>query len=153
MPKAHSRQALQWMDSDGQGASVLFTAQRLIALEHSLRQRLPAQLSLGFSVAELSGEELTLMTFNTAFAAKIRQFQPRLIEQLKADGWPVSTIHIRVSAQPRAKLDTVPEKQARPLDNNDLGHFQQLAQTLRPGPLADSVNRLLARHRKTPTTK
>jgi len=153
MAKVHSRQALQWMDNDGRGASVLFTAQRLLALEQSLRQLLPTNLRQGFAVAELSGEELTLMTYNTAFAAKIRQFQPRFIEQLKADGWPVTAIRIRVSAEPRPKHATKPERLARTLDKDDLNHFDQLAQTLRPGPLADSVNKLLAHHRKPPNTK
>lgn len=153
MAKDHSRQALQWMDNDGRGASVLFTAQRLIALEESLRKLLPANLRQGFAVAELSGEDLTLMTYNTAFAAKIRQFQPRFIEQLKTDGWPVTAIRIRVSAEPRAKLATKPDRQARTLDKGDLDHFDQLAQTLRPGPLADSVKKLLAHHRQAPSDK
>lgn len=153
MAKDHSRQALQWMDHDGRGASVLFTAQRLIALEESLRKLLPANLRQGFAVAELSGEDLTLMTYNTAFAAKIRQFQPRFIEQLKTDGWPVTAIRIRVSAEPRAKLATKPDRQARTLDKGDLDHFDQLAQTLRPGPLADSVKKLLAHHRQAPSDK
>jgi hypothetical protein len=153
MAKDHSRQALQWMDNDGRAASVLFTAQRLIALEQSLRQLLPVNLRQGFAVAELSGEDLTLMTYNTAFAAKIRQFQPRFIAQLKADGWPVTAIRIRVSAEPRAEHATKPERQARTLDKDDLNHFDQLAQTLRPGPLADSVNKLLAHHRKAPSGK
>jgi hypothetical protein len=153
MAKVHSRQALQWIDNDGRGASVLFTAQRLLALEQSLRQLLPANLRQGFAVAELSGEDLTLMTYNTAFAAKIRQFQPRFIEQLKADGWPVTAIRIRVSAEPRPNHATKPERLARTLDKEDLNHFDRLAQTLRPGPLADSVNKLLAHHRKPPNTK
>jgi hypothetical protein len=153
MAKDQSRQALQWMDNDARGASVLFTAQRLIALEQSLRKLLPANLRQGFAVAELSGEELTLMTYNTAFAAKIRQFQPRFIEQLRTDGWPVTTIRIRVSAEPRAKLATKPDRQARTLDKGDLDHFDQLAQTLRPGPLADSVKKLLAHHRQPASDK
>jgi hypothetical protein len=153
MAKVHSRQALQWIDNDGRGASVLFTAQRLLALEQSLRQLLPTNLRQGFAVAELSGEDLTLMTYNTAFAAKIRQFQPRFLEQLKADGWPVTTIRIRVSAEPRPKHATKPERLARTLDKEDLNHFDRLAQTLRPGPLANSVNKLLAHHRKPPNTK
>lgn len=153
MAKEHNRQALQWVDNDGRGASVLFTAQRLIALEQSLRQILPANLRQGFAVADLSGEELTLMTYNTAFAAKIRQFQPRFIEQLNANGWPVTAIRIRVSAEPRPKHGTKPERLARTLDKDDLEHFDQLAQTLRPGPLADSVNKLLAHHRKPLNTK
>ena len=104
-------------------------------------------------MAELSGEELTLITYNTAFAAKIRQFQPRFIEQLNANGWPVTAIRIRVSAEPRPKHGTKPERLARTLDKDDLEHFDQLAQTLRPGPLAESVNKLLAHHRKPLNTK
>lgn len=153
MAHVHSRQALQWMDNDGRGASVLLTAQRLIALEQSLRQLLPVNLRQGFAVAELSGGDLTLMTYSTAYAAKIRQFQPRFIEQLKADGWPVTAIRIRVSAEPKPKHGIKPERLARTLDKDDLNHFDRLAQTLRPGPLADSVNKLLAHHRKPLNTK
>lgn len=153
MRPADSRQALQWMDHDSRGSSVLLTAQRLLALEQSLQQMLPTNLRQGFAVSELAGQDLTLMTYNTAFAAKIRQLQPRLIEQLKAKGWAVTDIRIRVSAEPRAKDAIPPPKQARTLDKNDLDHFEQLAQALRPGPLADSVNKLLARHRGEPPTK
>lgn len=153
MQTPNSRQALQWMDDDNRGASVLLTAQRLIALEQSLRASLPSNLREGFAVSELAAETLTLTVYNTAFASKIRQFQSRFVDHLKADGWPVSEIRIRVSAQPRAKHATQTIKQARALDKTDLSHFETLATSLRPGPLADSVKKLLTHHKREPSKR
>lgn len=146
-----SRQALQWMDEDNKSASVLLTAQRLIALEQSLRLALPTNLREGFAVSEIAAETLTLTVYNTALASKLRQFQSRLVDHLKANGWPVAEIRIRVSAEPRAKLATQPTKQARALDKTDLAHFETLATSLRAGPLADSVQKLLSRHKREPS--
>jgi hypothetical protein len=151
MRSTSNRQALQWMDSDSQGASVLLTAQRLIAIEQSLCLTLPKSLNRGFAVSELSGKMLTLTVYNTAFAAKLRQFQARLVTHLQTEGWPIDEIRLRVSVQPRAQHVTPMQKQARNLDETDLGHFETLAGALRPGPLADSVQKLLARHRRGAT--
>jgi len=146
-----SRQALQWMDSDGQGASVLMTAQRLLAIEQSLNLTLPKTLKHGFAVSDISGKVLTLTVYSTAFASKLRQFQSRLVTHLQSEGWPIEEIKLRVSVQPRAQHVTPMPKEARTLDETDLDHFETLAKGLRPGPLADSVQKLLARHRRVAT--
>lgn len=139
------------MDSDGRGASVLLTAQRLLAIERSVSLALPKHLGHGFAVSEILGQTLTLTVYNTALASKLRQFQSRLVAHLQADGWLIQEIKLRVSVQPRTQHVTPMPKQARNLDETDLGHFEILAEGLRPGPLADSVQKLLAHHRRDKT--
>jgi hypothetical protein len=147
MAKNPPQQAMQWMDYDHNTASVLMTAKRLLAIESVISSGLPSGLSKGFCASELRGSEVTLTANNTAFASKLRQLQPRMLEQLNQAGWNVTDIKIRVTAQAPMPTQKSPPKQARALESSDLKHFETLAGGLRPGPLADAVSKLIKRHK------
>lgn len=57
---------------------------------------LPAALVTQVRPGPVSEEGWALLVANTAVAAKLRQFTPRLEAALKAQGWPEGSIRIRV---------------------------------------------------------
>jgi hypothetical protein len=147
MAKPHASHALDWVEKGDSTASVLLVAQRLIAIETVIRAQLPASMHTGFAVAQIKGNELTLFAKHSALASKLRQLQPRLVQQIQAAGWAVDELKIKVATRAGAPTATRWPKQARALDNHDLNHFETLSERLDDGPLADAVKKLLARHR------
>lgn len=149
MAKLQASHAMDWVDTDQHISSVVLTAHRLLALENTIRKHLPAALRKAFGAAQLAGTEVTLLVDHAAMAAKIRQMQPRLVQELQGAGWQIQSIKIRVASQPRTPPAVQTQKVAKPLDSEDLTHFKALATSLRKGPLADAVNRLLTHHQAT----
>ncbi len=148
MAKPTASHAIEWVEQAQQSASVLLTAKRLIAIETVISQQLPAAMRDGFAATQLKANELTLLTKNAALAAKLRQMQPRIVEQIKAAGWSIDDLKIKVATRASKPQTPIHVKQARALDETDLGHFENLSHQLNAGPLADAVAKLLARHRR-----
>ena len=148
MAKPTASHAIEWVEQTEQSASVLLTAQRLIAIEAVIGQQLPAPMREGFAATQLKANELTLLTKNAALAAKLRQLQPRIIQQIKAAGWSIEELKIKVATRATKPETPTHVKQARALDETDLGHFENLSHHLNAGPLAEAVAKLLARHRR-----
>ena len=136
-----------WLGHDTQAASVLATAQRHIQLRAVVAQALPEAIREGFDILKIENKTLTLMVSSAAFAAKFRQLAPRVTTHVQAAGWNLDDIKLRVQGGLRIPVAAKPEKEARALDQQDLKAFETLNQTLRAGPLADAVARLLAHHR------
>lgn len=153
MAKLQASHALDWVDTDQRISSVVLTANRLLALENVIRKHLPAALRNAFGAAQLAGSEVTLLVDHAAMAAKIRQMQPRLVQELQNAGWKIDSIKIRVASQARIPPTSQAQKEAKPLDREDLTHFKALATSLRKGPLADAVHRLLAHHQAPKQSK
>lgn len=153
MVKPTASHALQWAEQGQTTGTVLLTAHRLLALQDIIGKQLPASMRQGFAVAQVKGNELTLIADHAALAAKLRQLQTTLLKHIQQSGWNAETLKIKVASRPNAPLSTPTVKQARPLDAADLTHFKALRQQLDGGPLADAVERLLAHHRAdTPKT-
>lgn len=147
MDKSLASHVVRWVSSDAQAGGLLLTAQRLLALESIIKEQLPASLRHSFAAAQLQGTDLVIVVDHSAMAAKIRQLQPSLIKQLNEAGWGVQSIRAKVASQPRAPERFLASKTARPLDTPDLQHFEDLKGNLRPGPLAEAVQKLLRHHR------
>lgn len=141
--------ALGWLGHDTRAAGVLATARTHLQIQQALAAVLPPALGVMCVVAKLESQRLTLAVPSAAHAAKLRQMAPRIAQALCAQGWNLNEIAVRVQAgmpKPGAKMPR-PPKEAEPLGETALGAFEQLKGTLRPGPLADAVARLLAHHK------
>lgn len=143
--KSVSAQVLGWLGQESSSASVLLTAQRLLAIQKSLAQQLPTALQTSFVVLKWGEGELRLGTQGSAQAAKLRQFVPRLKSHMADLGHKTESVTIKVLAESPVPSLSKPIKEARPIDKSDLTHFVTLAHTLEPGPLADAVAKLIAR--------
>src|SRR3546814_697835 len=129
--------ALRWLGDDRQGAQVLETVRRLLAAEQATKSALPPALALGCRVAHIERQQITLAVPSAAYAAKLRQLAPSILQTLNDSGWNLNEIKVKVQAgllQNRAKKSG---KQTVPLDDAALNAFDELRDKLRPGPLAD----------------
>jgi hypothetical protein len=62
-----------------------------------LQGALPEALAPHVRAGPLDDESWTLLAANGAVAAKLRQLQPRIEQALRASGWPVRALRIRIS--------------------------------------------------------
>jgi hypothetical protein len=89
-----------------QGSDLWSTWQRLSALEKDLRQIQPR---LALQPLKLANQVLVVTAGSSAVAARLRQFEPSLVEGLRARGWLVGRIRFR----PIAAHDIPPPPQPR----------------------------------------
>ncbi|HEY9280544.1 MAG TPA: DciA family protein [Eoetvoesiella sp.] len=140
--------AIGWLGSDQHGANVLTTARMLISIEHAAKKVLPPALAQVCRVARIEKQQITLAVPSAAYAARLRQLAPRILQLLTEDGWNLNELNVRVQAgllQNQTKA--APAREVVPLDDNALKAFEKLEKGLAPGPLADAVKRLLVHHR------
>ena len=142
--------AIDWLGSDRHSANVLTTARHLLALEKALQGVLPGGLGQACKVARLEEQRVTLVVPSGAYAARLRQLAPSTLSRLTNSGWNLTEIQVKVQAGLSQERTNLPQpKQSIPLDNRALDAFRDLHENLRPGPLADAVARLVARHKVT----
>lgn len=142
--------AIEWLGNDRHGANVLTAARTLLALEQALQRTLPAGLATACRVARMENGLLTLAVPSAAYAARLRQLAPRTVAQLAHGGWNLTEIQVKVQAGLlQSRMETSRPKQSIPLDKQALDAFRGLHENLRPGPLADAVAKLVARHGQT----
>jgi len=140
--------AISWLGSDQRTASVLTTARMLLAIEQAAGEILPPALRQVCRVARMDRQQVTLAVPGAAHAAKLRQLAPRIAQRLSESGWNLNQVQVRVQAG-LSHIGTNPPrvKNVEPLGTKALDAFEALQTSLRPGPLADAVSRLLAHHR------
>lgn len=138
---------LEWIAGDQRGASILDTARRLLAIEALMAQVLPPRLARGCRATLMDRQRLTVSVPSPAHATRLRQSAPSVAAHLRAAGWAVEDIVVRIDAGLSDSATKQALRQAEGLDHHALASFEALQQTLRPGPLADAVERLLRRHR------
>jgi hypothetical protein len=141
--------AVSWLGSDQHGSQVLTTARNLLAVEHATKKVLPPSLALVCRVARIDRQQITLAVPSAAYASKLRQLAPRILQLLNDGGWNLNEIHVRVQAALLQSRTKTAPRQVAPMDDHALNAFDQLQDNLPPGPLADAVKRLLAHHRKS----
>lgn len=139
--------ALSWLDGDQHGSQVLATARHLLAVEQAIQRVLPAPLNLGCKVARIDRQQITLAVPSAAYASKLRQLGPRILDRLTDNGWNLTEISVRVQGGLHKTATKVTQRQVVPLDETALAAFDSLRQGLNPGPLSDAISRLLSRHR------
>ncbi|MEY4561419.1 MAG: hypothetical protein RLZZ618_696 [Pseudomonadota bacterium] len=64
-----------------------------------IRSCLPTTLAMHIQPGPVDDEGWSLIAANASVAAKLRQLQPRLEETLKARGWQVTSIRIKVQTR------------------------------------------------------
>lgn len=144
-----SETPLGWLGHDTRGAGVLATARMHLQIQQVVGTVLPPALSAVCVVAKLEPSRLQLAVPSAAHAAKLRQLAPRIAQALNTQGWNINEIAVRVQAgmpRPGAKAPR-PPREAELLGKTALDAFETLQESLRPGPLADAVARLLAHHK------
>jgi len=133
------------------GAGVLATARKHLQIQYAVAAILPAPLGSVCQVGKLENQRLQLVVPSAAHAAKMRQLAPRIAQALANQGWNLNEIAVKVQAglpKPVTRKP-LPPKEAQPLGDTALGAFESLHGSLRPGPLADAVAKLLKHHKSS----
>jgi len=138
--------ALNWIRTDQHGASVLITAENLLAAEQEVRRVLPLGMADVCRVARIERQQITLAVPSAAYASKLRQLAPRVLVRLNDAGWNLNEISVRVQGSLAQNVTEPSQRQAEPLGSIALEAFSRLHTDLEPGPLSDAVQRLLKRH-------
>ena len=159
-PRSHGRQtpaedrrsgkaalALSWLDGDRQGATVLATARNMLQAQEAMAAVLPETLAHACRVARMDRQQLTLAVPSAAYASKLRQLAPRIVQHLNQRGWVLQDIRVQVQAGLFRDPAHARQRDVMPLDNAALQAFDDLRASLAPGPLASAVEALLRHHR------
>ncbi len=143
---AHALLPISWLGTDTHAAGVLATAHDLLAVQKIIMQCLPPGFAQTCRAAQIQQQQLTLSVPSAAFASKLRQLTPRILDTLRHHGWQVDKIRIAVQ-KARVSMDpaAIP-RDVHTLDQSGLAAFQHLHSQLPAGPLADAVSQLLRRH-------
>lgn len=139
-------QVLEWLSADQRGASVLETARQLMAAEALIVQALPVAMVRRIKVAQIDRQRMTISVPSAAHATRLRQIAPTLLKHMRDKGWNISEIVLRVYAGMPDTETKVTQRETRPLDAQALQAFASLRRNVRPGPLADALERLLRHH-------
>lgn len=141
--------AASWLARGPQGAQVLATAHQLMALERVVRGQLPPSLAARVHAATVNRQHLTLAVPGSAYASKLRQLAPSLLEALNQAGWNLTGISVRIQASLSQNGTNLPSqpRMVQPLGEAALQAFDTLKASVQPGPLADAIDRLLKHHR------
>ncbi|MYN14940.1 DUF721 domain-containing protein [Pusillimonas sp. TS35] len=141
--------AANWLEDDQQSADVWATARAMLAIQEAAREVLPGPLADACQVARMERQRITLAVPSAAYAAKLRQLAPRIAHLLAGKGWNIQEITVKVHAGlPRQRTESATQRDVVPLGENALQAFDDLRHSVRPGPLADAIERLLAHHRR-----
>lgn len=134
-------------------SSILPAVSRLVTLQQDCRHALPGLFD-ACQVMNLAEGELTIAIPNAAFAAKLKQRVPKLLDYLIKRGWQVSAIRLKV--QVVQKLERPVQTHSARLTASAVEAFEELAQSLEPNrrnaSLLDALHAMLAR-RQHPETR
>lgn len=124
--------------------------EQVASLQRDLRALLPEYLANHVDPGSIKEGVLTLFAGHNALAARLRQVAPRLVADLQARGWHVTTLKVRV--RPQDAPEPVRIKQARmtPVGADAL---RELADSLPSSPLQSALARMAARHAKAKPTR
>lgn len=142
MKPASARSVAHWLESESTFRGLAARVDRLVALQARLVEACPR---VPLTVVAIDGETLTLQTRNAAWAARLRQMTPTLLDVARRDGAGVNRIRIVPQrggiAQPpaRAPRAAVP-RQA-------LHELERLRQAIGAPALEQAIGRLVRRQR------
>lgn len=139
--------ALSWLNASQHGASLVVTAQRMLALQNNVQQLLPEHLATTCQVLKWQDGSLLVGIPSAAHSAKLRQVVPRLVQGLQQAGWQVNEIRVKVQARRDTDVALAYRNVKAPeVDATGLAAFAELHQALPEGdPVRMAVERLLRR--------
>ncbi len=141
-----AKPALNWFKEHHEAASVLVTAEQMLQLEALIRKHLPSGIGGNCHVAGISQQGLIIAVPGPAYASKVRQLVPGLLNHLNQAGYNLTKITVRIVGNITMGMQPKPKRNVTPLNKESLSCFASLQNELPPGPLAQAVNNLLKRH-------
>ena len=139
-----AREAHSFLQGDEVMAGLLPTLEKMAALQTDAGQLLPGALAT-CRILQLREGTLHVAVPNAALATRIRQMLPKLQAGLRAKGWPIDSIRIKV--QMMSGEDRLPDRPAlqTAMPAQAVQAFAELAQSLEASPLRDALHSLVKR--------
>lgn len=145
-----SELALEWLRHDRNSSTVLATANQFLAIEELLHQKVRFAADTHCKVAHIEGQRITLAVPSPAYAARLRQCSTSILQCLHEVGWKLTDVQVMVQASLGTNSHLPkPARNVQPLDAQALDAFQDLHQSLEPGPLATAIAKLIKNHGPT----
>lgn len=119
-------------------------------LQNHLRQVVTAPMNEHCHVISYHDGQLHIAVPSAAFAAKLRQMAPSLAHAMLPYGYPIRALKIKILAglaMPTSPSDKMP---THPPSSLHAAHaaLQKLHKELTPGPLADTIQKILIKRSK-----
>ena len=138
------RTAIDWLGANEAFRATSLQGARLLEFQQALDRATGGARLIAIALADGCA---TVAAGNASAAAKLRQSEPSLREQLAADGWPIERFRIRAEP-PRWQRRAAPARLKPPIPAEGVRAVAALAQAVDDGPLKDALRRLAARHRR-----
>ena len=138
-----SRSLQEHLASGDSMARLASHAQRLLQFQRLLEAALPAGLRTHARVANFRLGKLLIHTSNSAVAAKIRQFGPRLADDLSNKAVKVTQIEVRVQARNPTPAQLRHERPVLPGVRQKQGLTELAHKLPSDSPLKTALERLL----------
>lgn len=142
MKPASAQSVAHWLDGEATFRELAARVDRLVVLQARLAEACPR---IPLTVVAIDGETLTLQTRTAAWAARLRQMTPTLLDVARRGGAQVSRIRI---VPQRAGLAEPPARTPRAaVPRQALRELEQLRQAIGTPALEQAIGRLVRRQR------
>jgi hypothetical protein len=145
-PRASSRELLEYLRSDDKLGSLLPTVEQVVQLQAACEQQLPTLFS-SCQVLQLRENTLHISAPNAALATRLRQVLPKLQQGLRASGWDIEQIRLKVQLMPTQAAPPAPSA-PRVMSSGAIESIASLASQIEESPLRDALQNLLKRRGK-----
>lgn len=144
MKSAPARPAASWLDAEASFRALAARVDRLVALQARLAEACPR---VPLAVMSLEEATLTVATPNAAWAARLRQMAPTLLEVLRRDCAQVS--RIRIVPQRHGAAPAPPAAAPRPaVPPHALAELARLTAGIEASPLKQALANLIRHQRR-----
>ena len=141
----------QFLDADTATGRVMAHARLLMKLSQHFAAIAPAALSRSAHVANYKAGRVIIHADNGAVAAKLRQMNRRLCDELSLVGVQCNEIDVKV--QPRQIPERSMSSTCKPISGKAAGLLRSTAEMLPNGPLRSALDKLLERAARTTEAK
>lgn len=137
-----AKEAFEFLQGSDKLAGLLPAAQRVGQLQSDCERLLPT-LFASCRALQIREGQLQVAVPNAALATRLRQVLPKLQQGLRAQGWPVEGIRLKVQLLPVEPERPTRKVDARDLPNSAVDSFAQLAGTLGDEPRNNALQQAL----------
>lgn len=145
MKSASARPVARWLDAEAGFRALAARVDRLVGLQARLAEACP---HVPLTVMSLEAATLTIATPNAAWAARLRQMAPTLLEVLRRDCGQVSRIRIvpQRRGRPPAPAASAPRPAVPP---HALAELTRLSAAIEASPLKQALANLIRHQRRS----
>ncbi len=142
-----TRDVSEFLKSSDKLAELLPAAQRVGQLQADCERLLPTLFATCRALQVRDGQ-LQVAVPNAALATRLRQVLPKLQSDLRAKGWAIEGIKLKVQPMPDEPQRPSGKRADHELPGGAVSSFAELANSLEDSPLREALQALVARRRR-----